>query len=99
MECGHTWTWQSTHAWGHMVAWVYGVGLIHDTNSYARVQRTMMAWVQTTLNLMVSVTYYLKIHNANFAIDVNMYQVKLLLFCNVQRPLRHSLVKFEIYIN
>ena len=29
-----------THGHGHMLAWVYGVGFIHDINSYARVGRS-----------------------------------------------------------
>ena len=33
---------------GHMGAWVYGLGFIWDTTSYAWVQRVGMAWVQAS---------------------------------------------------
>jgi len=40
-----------THAWGtyrpeHMLAWVYGIVVIHDNNSYAQVQLAGMARIE-----------------------------------------------------
>ena len=35
-----------TYGHGHTMAWVYGFRLTRDISSYARVQRTKLAWVQ-----------------------------------------------------
>lgn len=38
-EHGHTWIWWIHSCMGHVIAWVYGVGLTWNISSYARVQR------------------------------------------------------------
>jgi hypothetical protein len=50
-------------AYGHMVAWVYGVEFVQYINSYPRVQRANMAQVQASgFNMEIGPHYYLFIH-------------------------------------
>lgn len=35
---GYTW------AWGHMVAWAYGVGVAHDNDSYVWAKLDVQSW-------------------------------------------------------
>jgi hypothetical protein len=42
---GYAQTW-GAYEHGRVVAWVYRVGLIHDSNSYERAQLAGTAWVK-----------------------------------------------------
>ena len=71
------------HAWGRMVACVYGVGLFHDTNSYAwgAIGHDDMGPNDPKYDILCHLLF--GIHNANFSIDVIFLPSKVanVLYC------------------